>query len=529
MQPDGKMLVAGRSFSFSTHTYTGLIARFNSNGSVDTTFGTNGSTSASISGVFSLAVQTDRKILAGGSQGNDPAFAIVRLHADGSPDLSFGSGGVLIHHPTLSDQMWFVKIRFDNLIFAGGHSSAIAGDPRGALLSIGNGGTLAQGALYPQQNAFWNMTFQPDGKALVVGASHLPRSGFMIRRYTDINTPDLTFNGGLTFAKFLPDNVPEASGINAIAMTGDNKIVAVGSVTEEDNRTSGWRLAVARFHSGLPVPHPERFDFDGDRKADASIFRPSNGQWWYLRSSDGVASAFQFGTGTDMITPGDYTGDGRTDIGIWRPSTGEWFILRSESFTYYSVPFGTSGDIPRPSDFDGDGKTDLIVYRPSTGVWYRTNSIGINSFREFGKGEPITGDFDGDGRSDLAVYRPATGEWSYESSRTSLRVSFHWGLPSDLPAPADFDGDGMTDIAVYRPSNGTWYVVNSSDGSFRIVNFGVGEDKPVPADYDGDGKFDLAVFRPSSGIWYLLRSTAGFTAVQFGLAEDIPIPGAFLD
>ena len=70
------MLVAGRSFSFSTHTYTGLIARFNSNGSVDTTFGTNGSTSASISGVFSLAVQTDRKILAGGSQGNDPAFAI---------------------------------------------------------------------------------------------------------------------------------------------------------------------------------------------------------------------------------------------------------------------------------------------------------------------------------------------------------------------------------------------------------------------------------------------------------------------
>ncbi|MGI8884038.1 MAG: FG-GAP repeat domain-containing protein, partial [Pyrinomonadaceae bacterium] len=58
--------------------------------------------------------------------------------------------------------------------------------------------------------------------------------------------------------------------------------------------------------------------------------------------------------------------------------------------------------------------------------------------------------------------------------------------------------------------------------------FGLSDDKPTPADYDGDGKTDIAVFRPSTGIWYLQRSTEGFTALPFGLRDDIPIPNVFV-
>ncbi|HEX8287106.1 MAG TPA: VCBS repeat-containing protein, partial [Pyrinomonadaceae bacterium] len=90
--------------------------------------------------------------------------------------------------------------------------------------------------------------------------------------------------------------------------------------------------------SSLPSTAP--FDFDGDNKSDFSIFRPSNGEWWYLRSSDGGNNASQFGTSTDVMTPGDYTGDGKWDFAFYRPSNGTWYILRSEDGSYYAFPFG---------------------------------------------------------------------------------------------------------------------------------------------------------------------------------------------
>ena len=74
-------------------------------------------------------------------------------------------------------------------------------------------------------------------------------------------------------------------------------------------------------------------------------------------------------------------------------------------------------------------------------------------------------------------------------------------------------------------SDGTWYLLRSYSG-FTAMQFGISTDKPVPADYDNDGRTDIAVFR--EGNWYLQQSTAGFRAIQFGAANDIPVPNAFL-
>ena len=272
-----------------------------------------------------------------------------------------------------------------------------------------------------------------------------------------------------------------------------------------------------------------RFDFDGDARADLSIFRPSNGQWWYLRSSDGQNRAFQFGTSSDKMVPADYTGDGKTDVALFRPATGEWFVLRSEDNSFYSFPFGIAVDIPAPGDFDGDGKADAAVFRPLTTTWFVMLSAGGTLIQQFGaSGDvPVVADYDGDGRDDIAIYRPSSGQWWLLRSRAGL-IAFQFGNSADKPAPGDYTGDGAADVALWRPSSGEWFVLRSENQSFYSFPFGTNGDIPAPADYDGDGKFDAAVFRPSATTWFVQRTGSTTLIQSFGASGDRPVPSAFI-
>jgi len=470
-------------------------------------------------GAYKAAIQPDGKIIIVGTftEINLSTFRnrIARLNDDGTFDAAFDPPGGA--NGRISD----VLLQADGKIIIGGQFTSVNNNSNYKYLARLN----ADGTLDTSFNPILNgevtcLKIQPDGKILFGGAMTIV-NGVPRRSVARVNT-----NGTLDASLNLGSGTDGL--VNSVDLQSDGKIIIGGDF----KRVNGVpRFGVARLLNST-APQQKLFDYDGDGKADVSVFRPSENRWYVFRSSDSTVAQQAFAISNDVPVPADYDGDGKTDYAIYRPSNGDWWYLSSINNAQINVNWGgETGDIPRPTDFDGDGKTDFVIFRPTNNIWYRINGVtGAFSSVPFGLAgdKTVRGDFDGDGKSDPAIYRPSTGDWWYQSSINGAQLATRWGISTDIPTPADFDGDGKTDFAVYRPSTGVWYIYNSSTGSATIMAFGLAEDKPTAADYDGDGKADIAVFRPSTGIWYLMRSTAGFGATQFGVSTDIPTENAFI-
>ena len=100
IQNDGKILVAGRS-SFNLNFYNNALARYNVNGSLDNSFGTNGKVISDLGsltcGINAISLQSNGKIIAAGflSDSIKNYLSVVRYNTDGSFDNNFGNDGIV--------------------------------------------------------------------------------------------------------------------------------------------------------------------------------------------------------------------------------------------------------------------------------------------------------------------------------------------------------------------------------------------------------------------------------------------------
>ena len=302
VQPDGKIVMVGGS------TSDFVLARYNVNGSLDTTFGTNGFvthsmlTGSSEEIARAVAIEPDGKIVVAGHTGQfgrpgRPAgnrfdHAIVRYNANGSVDTTFGSGGV---------------------------ASALIG-------------------------RIFAMALQSDGGIIVVGDAPLPED-MMVARYNPNGNLDLTFGQG-GFRLFDFDLTAELA--ESVAVQSNDAIVLSGPHTKVGETVREQHTAVVRLDAGgdpdasfgtagtlilngvrvgegVAVQNDGRIVLVGDVDGAA----PQTQRFMTMRLNVNGAPDTSFGTDGKVITP--VTGRGDTARAVALQADGKIVVAGSSN------------------------------------------------------------------------------------------------------------------------------------------------------------------------------------------------------
>ena len=249
VQTDGKILAAAPANLQLT------VFRFNSNGSVDNTFGNNGATAIQPDETFlgpasgGIALQPDGRILVATAHNEGgPLQIVARLLANGQLDSTFGSNGVA---PTFGGDSVAVVPNGNILVGTGSVTSAYA--PNGAVVK--------DFGIHGQTPGFANQSFANEAGGFVVtnNSSTVPRiitagtiftdlnlmslnsvSGFLLVSYNIDGTLDNAFgiHGGVTTP--FPGNILARAVAVALQRNGD--IVAVGQTAHTDTGPSDFAL-----------------------------------------------------------------------------------------------------------------------------------------------------------------------------------------------------------------------------------------------------------------------------------------------
>jgi uncharacterized delta-60 repeat protein len=265
LQADGKIIVAGLT---TGQGWDVLVLRYNSDGTLDSTFGEDGVVTFNNSaGNYNdlgraVALQPDGKIVVVGSSFTGTRFdvLILRYNSDGTPDSTFGGGDGVATFSIASGGAYGygVALQQDGKIAVVGASYndfnpgteadvfILRSNSDGMLdTSFGSNGVVKFNGASNGNDRGYGIAVQPDGKIVVAGISYGTYNDVIVLRYNSEGTPDSTFGGGDGIVIF---NGSENwyDGAYDIAVQSDGKLLVTGF-------TDGGNLLALRCNSnGTP-------------------------------------------------------------------------------------------------------------------------------------------------------------------------------------------------------------------------------------------------------------------------------------
>ncbi|MEI6199977.1 MAG: hypothetical protein WCP83_08585, partial [Actinomycetota bacterium] len=311
IQSNGKIIVAGDTYLSSSSDIA--LVRYNTDGSIDTTFGTNGKVTTDFNNsadyTASVALQTNRKIIICGTSGND--FAIVRYNEDGSLDSAFGTGGTLTtDFNNSADYTRSVALQANGKIIAVGSTDqatstdfAIARYNEDGSLDTtfgANGKVMTNIAIRTSSDYATSVATQSDGKIVVAG---IASNDFAITRYNIDGSLDSTFdgetgnNGNGKITTDIGGNRSDSA--DSVAIQTDGKIIAAGSTY-----TTSWDFAIVRYNTD--GSRDTTFGVDGIVTTDMGT------------DSNDYGRSIAIQIDGKIIVAGDSTGQGTTDFALVR-------------------------------------------------------------------------------------------------------------------------------------------------------------------------------------------------------------------
>src|SRR5213082_3265127 len=321
VQTDGKLVVIGTTYinnDFSDEDFA--VARYNPDGTLDETFGVGGKVQTDFPDLAAVAssvvIQPDGKIVVAG--GAFPLFTfagdfkVVRYNSNGSLDTSFGDGGIVTTTFPEGSYAFDVALQADGKIIAAGtvfvdfnpgDSSntdfALARyNPDGTLdATFGNGGEVSTDFLGLEDDAFSVLT-QTDGKIVVVGSANDPATfyDFAAAHYLTNGAIDTTFGvAGKVHTDFGDQNFDRA---RSAALQSDGRIVAAGFAISQNGGVQNF--AVARYASNgvldttFSRDGKTQIDFGNCCQSATKVLLQSDGKIITVGGSNGESSEDDF-------------------------------------------------------------------------------------------------------------------------------------------------------------------------------------------------------------------------------------------